>query len=194
MIAAIVKTTYLPDLTSYDDYTWTTVDLTIWVALEEYLIILAANIPSLTPLFNIIVHSRSSRSKRSKSTPIEVEGNPTSRSRKPSRAGFFRRSPSVPPGQSQNHITSYAQNSNSQSQYQSYLPFASVGRDYVEYPLTWTSKPDAQSEEGESRSGSGSESEVPIHAFSEPHSPRGILRTTEFRIKEVSTAPPYQEG
>lgn len=60
MIAAIIKTINLASLSARADYPWDTVDLTIWIAVEQYLIILAACIPTLTPVFNIAVH----RSKR----------------------------------------------------------------------------------------------------------------------------------
>ncbi|KAL4777259.1 hypothetical protein BDW60DRAFT_520 [Aspergillus nidulans var. acristatus] len=61
MIAAIVKTINLASLSARADYPWDTVDLTIWIAIEQYLIILAACIPTLTPLFNIVVRQRTSK-------------------------------------------------------------------------------------------------------------------------------------
>ncbi|KAL4984997.1 hypothetical protein BDW68DRAFT_6654 [Aspergillus falconensis] len=61
MIAAIVKTINLASLSARADYPWDTVDLTIWIAVEQYLIILAACIPTLTPLFNIVVRQRTSK-------------------------------------------------------------------------------------------------------------------------------------
>ncbi|KAL4802505.1 hypothetical protein BDV18DRAFT_163907 [Aspergillus unguis] len=206
MAAAIVKTTYLPTLTSYQDYTWDTVDLTIWVAVEEYLIILAANMPALTPLFHLMTRHRSS--KRSKSTRIDgvdhLTARPShSRSHKTKGSGHKRFIESLTGSAFGAHSRSQSQNHPyrhgyrySQNQFQSYVPFASVGRDYVEYPLTWTnSKPGPGSDEGEngvypmeSRSGNGSDGEPPIHGLSEPQTPRGILRTTEFRIKEVNKA------
>ncbi|RHZ46515.1 uncharacterized protein CDV56_103809 [Aspergillus thermomutatus] len=138
MVAAIIKTVHLAALSSRGDSTWDMLSLTIWVAVEQYLIILAACIPALTPLFNIIVRRRAS--KRSKSTPNELG---TSHNRKLSR-------------------------------HQPYQPFASVGRDYVEYPLTWArSARDPQH--------STTDSEAPI--TSEPGTPNGILKTTEFHIQ-----------
>ncbi|KAL4861221.1 hypothetical protein BDV12DRAFT_208257 [Aspergillus spectabilis] len=151
MIAAIVKTIHLAALSAHENATWDMVPLTVWVALEQYLIILAACIPALTPLFNIIVRHRSS--KRSRSNQNELHA---------------------------------ATNSRKQlSRHQQYLPFASVGRDYVEYPMTWAKSGRDKRGSGESyRSGSGSE--APITSRVEPELPHGILRTTEFRIKEVS--------
>ncbi|KAL3474081.1 hypothetical protein BJX99DRAFT_186751 [Aspergillus californicus] len=61
MIAAIVKTVNLASLSARADYPWDTVDLTIWIAIEQYLIIIAACIPTLTPLFNIVVRQRTSK-------------------------------------------------------------------------------------------------------------------------------------
>ncbi|KAL4914323.1 hypothetical protein BDW62DRAFT_213546 [Aspergillus aurantiobrunneus] len=166
MIAAIIKTTRLFELTAYDDYTWDTVDLTIWVAVEQYLIILAACIPALTPLFNIIVRHRSS--KRSKSTANELHAVST-----------YTRSGTRTWKQKSAARSGGAGGAVSVSGHQSYNPFASVGREFVEYPLTWTqSKPGLQSQ----HSLSGSDSEAPIV---QPETPRGILRTTEFRINEV---------
>ncbi|KAL5342742.1 hypothetical protein BJX70DRAFT_385938 [Aspergillus crustosus] len=169
MIAAIVKTTYLAALTSHENATWDMVNLTVWVALEQYLIILAACIPALTPLFNIIVRHRSSKRSRSAQNELHQKGNAagggTSNSRKPlSRAHH----------------------------HQQYQPFASVGRDYVEYPMTWAKSGRDKRGSGESyRSGDGSQSgsEAPITTVCEEEemvAPHGILRTTEFRIKEVS--------
>ncbi|KAL4933236.1 uncharacterized protein BDV17DRAFT_286914 [Aspergillus undulatus] len=77
MIAAIVKTINLASLSARADYPWDTVDLTIWIAIEQYLIIIAACIPTLTPLFNIVVRQRSS--KKTTSTPYQKPGQSRSR-------------------------------------------------------------------------------------------------------------------
>ncbi|KAE8355462.1 hypothetical protein BDV28DRAFT_163079 [Aspergillus coremiiformis] len=61
MIAAIVKTINLASLSARADYSWDTVDLSIWIAIEQYLIILAACIPTLTPLFNTVISRLSTR-------------------------------------------------------------------------------------------------------------------------------------
>ncbi|CEL04878.1 hypothetical protein ASPCAL06002 [Aspergillus calidoustus] len=53
MTAAIIKTINLSCLTSRSDYPWDTVNLVIWIAIEQYLIIVAAFIPPLAPLVNI---------------------------------------------------------------------------------------------------------------------------------------------
>jgi hypothetical protein len=50
-VAAIIKPVHLAALASRADYTWDTLSLTVWVAIEQYLSILAACIPKLTPLF-----------------------------------------------------------------------------------------------------------------------------------------------
>ncbi|KAL4881786.1 hypothetical protein BJY04DRAFT_227572 [Aspergillus karnatakaensis] len=156
MIAAIVKTIHLAALAAHENATWDMVDLTVWVAVEQYFIILAACIPALTPLFNIIVRHRSSKRSRS----------------------------------AQNELQATLHSKKAGSRHQQYLPFASVGRNYVEYPMTWTkSGRDTKRESGESfyklGTVTGSESEMPING-EEPELPHGILRTTEFRIKEVS--------
>lgn len=139
MVAAIIKTTHLAALTAKSDYTWDTLSLTVWVAVEQYLIILAACIPALTPLFNIIVRRVTSRRTRSKSTPQEL--------------GASDRKLSRP---------------------QPYLPFASVGRDYVEYPMTFV-----HSGKDSKRRSSDSEALITINA----DSPKGILKTTEFHMQ-----------
>ncbi|OJJ08288.1 hypothetical protein ASPVEDRAFT_155969 [Aspergillus versicolor CBS 583.65] len=164
MIAAIIKTTHLPGLTSYKDYSWETVNLTIWVSLEQYLIILAACIPALTPLFNIIVRHRSS--KRSKSTTHELNGT--------MRAAHSKSKSKSRPIKTQT----------GNSDHQQYVPFASVGRDYVEYPLTWTVS-SRRDRENATNISSGSDSETPITGSTQPQVPRGILRTTEFHIQEA---------
>ncbi|KAL2807768.1 hypothetical protein BJX63DRAFT_436757 [Aspergillus granulosus] len=70
MIAAIVKTVNLASLSARADYPWDTVDLTIWIAIEQYLIIIAACIPTLTPLFNIAVRQRTSKKHTSSNNKI----------------------------------------------------------------------------------------------------------------------------
>ncbi|RDL33300.1 Integral membrane protein [Venustampulla echinocandica] len=52
MIAAIVKTINIASLTARSDYTHDTMDLAIWACTEQYLIIIAACIPTLRPLVN----------------------------------------------------------------------------------------------------------------------------------------------
>ncbi|RDW64448.1 uncharacterized protein DSM5745_09859 [Aspergillus mulundensis] len=190
MVAAIIKATHLPDMTSYEDYTWATVDLTIWVSLEQYIIILAACIPALTPLFNIIIRRASNRSKsksksRSKSNeliPNAAGGDGTKRS---SYKRHLRHS-SRSKGLSRDFVLDIDSNASS-SQHQSYNPFASVGREYVEYPLTWTNlQPPQQGDLASITSGSESELHVP-EAIPSAEAESGILRTTEFRIKAVSS-------
>ncbi|WEW61910.1 hypothetical protein PRK78_007410 [Emydomyces testavorans] len=55
MIAAIVKTIFLAKLTARADYSFNTVSLAIWIATEQYLIIIAACIPTLGPLVKTLV-------------------------------------------------------------------------------------------------------------------------------------------
>ncbi|KAI9367440.1 hypothetical protein BJX61DRAFT_551444 [Aspergillus egyptiacus] len=162
MVAAIVKTIHLPSLSEHANSAWNMVDLTIYVALEQYLIILAACIPALTPLFNIIVRHRSNRSKTKTKT-------------KTGASALFGGT-----GGGGGHLQ--------------YATFASVGRDFVEYPMTWAGGGDDsdrkslcsrhEEECDVSRNASGNGSEV---AFVES----GILRTTEFQIKEVSSSGGY---
>ncbi|KLJ09896.1 hypothetical protein EMPG_14692 [Blastomyces silverae] len=49
--AAIVKTIFLAELVARADYTFETINLTTWISIEQYLIIIAACIPTLGPLF-----------------------------------------------------------------------------------------------------------------------------------------------
>ncbi|KAL4740267.1 hypothetical protein BDV11DRAFT_169310 [Aspergillus similis] len=183
MVAAIIKATHLPDMTSYEDYTWDTMNLTIWVSLEQYLIILAACIPALTPLFNIIIRRASNRSKsKSKSTPNELlQGNSStahSSSRKHKHGSRSR-------GRSRDFALTFDSNG---SQHQQYNPFARVGREYVEYPLTWTTTT-MHNETDLHRPTDGSDSETPISGVHEdPEAPTGILRTTDFRLEAVSNS------
>ena len=65
MVAGIVKTVHLASLSSRTDYSYDTVDLVIWMAVEEYMIIMGACIPTLTPLFNIAVQKSTSKGTRS---------------------------------------------------------------------------------------------------------------------------------
>ncbi|KAI1778659.1 hypothetical protein F4818DRAFT_306297 [Hypoxylon cercidicola] len=51
-ICAIVKTTYLNELEDLDDFTYGTVDLIIWAIVEANVIIIAACMPTLRPLFS----------------------------------------------------------------------------------------------------------------------------------------------
>ncbi|KAF7595528.1 hypothetical protein BBP40_005563 [Aspergillus hancockii] len=74
MIAAIIKTINLASLSSRADYSWDTVDLAIWIAIEQYLIIVAACIPTLTPLFNITIYKRSSKKNTSSARKVYSSG------------------------------------------------------------------------------------------------------------------------
>ncbi|CBF84542.1 hypothetical protein AN8971.2 [Aspergillus nidulans FGSC A4] len=183
MVAAIIKATHLPDMASYEDYTWDTINLTIWVSLEQYLIILAACIPALTPLFNIIVRRASNRSKsKSKSMPNDLlKGDSVtvqSLSRKHKHGSRSR-------GRSRDFALTLDSNS---SQHQQYNPFARVGREYVEYPLTWTTTT-MHTATDLHHPADGSDSETPISGFhEEPEMPTGILRTTDFRLEAVSNS------
>ncbi|EEH33071.2 integral membrane protein [Paracoccidioides lutzii Pb01] len=49
--AAVVKTIFLAELAAREDYTFETINLTTWISTEQYLIIIAACIPTLGPLF-----------------------------------------------------------------------------------------------------------------------------------------------
>ncbi|MCJ1391042.1 hypothetical protein MMC18_003903 [Xylographa bjoerkii] len=80
-VCAIIKLTKLPELGARDDTTWNTTPLFIWNANEINLVIIAACIPSLRPLFVTLfggtVSTPSSRSlsapaSRKKSLPIIV--------------------------------------------------------------------------------------------------------------------------
>ncbi|KAL4791456.1 hypothetical protein BDV19DRAFT_381554 [Aspergillus venezuelensis] len=206
MIGAIIKTTHLPALTLYKDYTWDTVNLTIWVLVEEYIIILAACIPSLAPLFNIIVRHRSS--KRSRSDANVLADVTTPHSRLHSHPHSRSRSHSKPKIRSNRkgsrHRAGDSTTTFDAGSHQAYVPFASVGREFVEYPLTWTQgdEPyeshlsmgsDGAGGDGMNGHGSGSDSEVPITGGfggfpQEVEEGSGILRTTEFRIREVSSS------
>ncbi|KAL2847784.1 hypothetical protein BJY01DRAFT_234174 [Aspergillus pseudoustus] len=187
MIAAIIKTIHLSNLTATHDRPWKMVPLTAWVAVEQYLIIIAACIPTLTPLFNIIVRYRASKRSRSRSESKTLGQN----RKKGGRGG----------GPASDGDGGYTDG------HQSYLPFASVGRDFVEYPMTWTGgrkdgvRYGSGSVGGGSRSGrdsngsfvvedGGSEIGITSKGLDSPRGEgdmqRGILRTTEFRIKEVT--------
>lgn len=88
MVAAIVKTVNLAALSGRADYPWDTVDLTIWIAVEQYLIIIAACIPTLTPLFNIVVRRRTTRRSSSNNKPCQT-GTNSGQSGKPPLHGPF---------------------------------------------------------------------------------------------------------
>jgi hypothetical protein len=182
MVAAIIKATHLPDMTSYGDYTWDTIDLTIWVSLEQYLIILAACIPALTPLFNIIVRRAPNRSKsKSKSMPNKLlkgdSGTAQSLSRKHKQRSQSR-------GRSRDLALTLDSNG---SQHQQYNPFARVGREYVEYPLTWTTTTHTATDLHHHAGGSHSET-LSSGFHEEPEMSTGILRTTDFRLEAVSNS------
>ncbi|KAJ0421428.1 hypothetical protein BJY00DRAFT_323220 [Aspergillus carlsbadensis] len=194
MIAAIIKTINLSNLTSAHDRPWTMVPLTAWVAVEQYLIIIAACIPALTPLFNIIVRYRGSRRSRSKSGS---KSHSLPLNRRGKRDGD--------------------KDGSAADGHRAYLPFASVGREFVEYPMTWAGSKGGAAGYGSgsvnasssgSRSGRDSGSYLEVEdggsevgitgkghqsigsaaaagGAREEGIQGGILRTTEFRIKEV---------
>ncbi|KKK13541.1 hypothetical protein ARAM_001710 [Aspergillus rambellii] len=87
MIAAIVKTVHLALLSRQTDYPWNIVNLIIWITVEQYLIIIAACISTITPLFNITVRQRSAK----RNTHMSHRGvqSRSRQSRRPHRYGTF---------------------------------------------------------------------------------------------------------
>ncbi|MCJ1438212.1 hypothetical protein MMC27_007599 [Xylographa pallens] len=83
-VCAFIKFTKIPELGARDDTTWNTTDLFIWNANEINLVIIAACIPSLRPLFKTLFggtvstpssHAISASTSRKKSTPIIIPPN-----------------------------------------------------------------------------------------------------------------------
>ncbi|KAK2795186.1 hypothetical protein FQN52_006116 [Onygenales sp. PD_12] len=66
--AAVVKTIFLAELAARADYTFDTISLTTWIATEQYLIIIAACIPTLGPLFTVAM-GRVPSARRTGATP-----------------------------------------------------------------------------------------------------------------------------
>ena len=62
--AAIVKTVQLKNLTARSDYTYDTSDLAIWLATEQYAVIIAACVPTLRPLLPILSKGLSTHKSR----------------------------------------------------------------------------------------------------------------------------------
>ena len=67
-IAAAIKASYLPTLTAKSDVTWITVNLLIWNATEINVIVYAACLPAIRPLFLIAVELVSSYATRKRSS------------------------------------------------------------------------------------------------------------------------------
>ncbi|KAM5438448.1 hypothetical protein MferCBS31731_005025 [Microsporum ferrugineum] len=65
MGAAIVKTIFLSRLSARADYSWNTIDLVVWACIEQYLIIIAACIPTLGPLVSLILNETLSSARKS---------------------------------------------------------------------------------------------------------------------------------
>ena len=65
-ICAVIKTTKLPELNDRADITFITVSLWIWTANETNVLILAASIPTLRPLYLILFNRPGSESYRNK--------------------------------------------------------------------------------------------------------------------------------
>ncbi|OJD26601.1 hypothetical protein ACJ73_02010 [Blastomyces percursus] len=66
--AAIVKTIFLAELVARADYTFETINLTTWISTEQYVIIIAACIPTLGPLFTATT-GRTPSGRRAGSSP-----------------------------------------------------------------------------------------------------------------------------
>lgn len=66
--AAVVKTIFLAELVARSDYTFETINLTTWISTEQYLIIIAACIPTLGPLFTATT-GRTPSGRRAGSSP-----------------------------------------------------------------------------------------------------------------------------
>ena len=65
-ICAVLKTSKLPELNARADITFITVSLWIWTANETNVLILAASIPTLRPLYLILFNRPGSESYRNK--------------------------------------------------------------------------------------------------------------------------------
>ena len=65
-ICAVIKTSKLPELNARADITFVTVSLWIWTANETNILILAASIPTLRPLYLILFNRPGSKSYRNK--------------------------------------------------------------------------------------------------------------------------------
>ncbi|EEQ35660.1 uncharacterized protein MCYG_08479 [Microsporum canis CBS 113480] len=64
---AVIKASYLPQLTDRSDYPWKTADLITWAVVEQYLVIIAACVPTLGPLIKYIRQGISSGGDRASS-------------------------------------------------------------------------------------------------------------------------------
>ncbi|KAM5489214.1 hypothetical protein MaudMau93_003463 [Microsporum audouinii] len=64
---AVIKASYLPQLTDRSDYPWKTADLITWAVVEQYLVIIAACVPTLGPLIKYIRRGISSGGDRASS-------------------------------------------------------------------------------------------------------------------------------
>lgn len=78
-VCSIYKTTLLPELTARSDFTWLTIDLLIWSCNEVFVIVVAACIPTLRPLFLSLTQMISSvaRSSRSEDNFVELSDSPS---------------------------------------------------------------------------------------------------------------------
>ena len=65
-ICAVIKTSKLPELNARSDITFITVTLWIWTANETNVLILAASIPTLRPLYLVLFNRPGSESYRNK--------------------------------------------------------------------------------------------------------------------------------
>lgn len=65
-ICAVIKTSKLPELNARVDITYVTVSLWIWTANETNVLILAASIPTLRPLYLVLFNRPGSESYRNK--------------------------------------------------------------------------------------------------------------------------------
>ncbi len=54
-IIACYKSTRLPSLYDRTDYTYATTDLHLWTSIEGSFIVIAANLPTLQPIFHVII-------------------------------------------------------------------------------------------------------------------------------------------
>ncbi|MCJ1247602.1 hypothetical protein MMC30_004817 [Trapelia coarctata] len=64
-VAAIWKTTVLPDLYNHADFTYALSDLLIWSSVEPNTILIAANLPTLRPIFLLVTGQQSTVNSKS---------------------------------------------------------------------------------------------------------------------------------
>ncbi|PGH36615.1 hypothetical protein GX50_00474 [[Emmonsia] crescens] len=175
--AAIVKTIFLAELVARADYTFETINLTTWISTEQYLIIIAACIPTLGPLFTATTGRTPSGRRAGASPGYRPSGSHSRR--------YFHQGPSAGGGSG----LSFKKRGGSDMLTYNLDEFTTTTTTTVVDPWTRTSPPNGRRSDGgseeaiiQSVADGVSDGNCGSGSYERSQSSRGILKTMEVQV------------